>query len=135
MKVEENRISYMGTAFGSKVQLVIERGQIKNENGEYEYSDEVGGKVVIWADNVRHIKKDNFEKYLINLPITLIDDIVKSISSNEKGVAEKFSKWVSGDRIWELKRLKNQGASEGTIRALAKDIGISDEVVEKVLGE
>jgi len=133
MKVEENKITFYGRAFGSKVQLVIERGQVKNDKGEYEYTDEVGGRVVIWADKVNHIKKDDFEKYLINLPITLIDEVVKAISSNEQGVADKFNRWVAGDRIWELKRLKNQGASEGTIRALAKDIGISDEIVEKVL--
>jgi hypothetical protein len=132
---EKKRAVIYGKLFRNSVQMIIERGQTKGDDGKYHDDDSKEGRVTFFLDAVNsYNKKDGGKGYIVNIPISMLDELCKEMNTNE-AFREFFGRLCSNGKIWELKAMVKRGASESTIRCYAKDLGLSDEMVNQVLSE
>ncbi|WP_157198863.1 hypothetical protein [Methanothermococcus okinawensis] len=119
--------------FRNDVQMIIERGQSKAEDGKYYPDDSKEGRITLFLDSVHsYKKKDGSMGYIVNIPISILKEFYDAMVVNES-FKEFFDCLYTNGKIWELKSMLKRGASESTIRCYAKDLGLSDDVVDKVL--
>ena len=130
---KEKKAFIYGKLYGNKVRVIIERGQIKGEDGKYHPDDTKEGRVSIFLDRVSSFKKeDGSIGYIVNIPVSILKEFYKEMVSNEE-FRDFFNGLCLNGEVWELKNMLKRGASEATVRSLAKDIGLSEEIVDEVL--
>ena len=132
---KEKKAVIYGKLYGNEVQVTIERGQVKGEDGRYHPDDTKEGRVVLFVDNVHsYKKKDGSMGYIVNIPVSILKEFYDGMVMN-KEFKEFFDKLYTNGKVWELRSMLRRGASESTVRYYAKDIGLSEDVVNEVLSE
>lgn len=132
-KIGENKAEFHGVHFKKNVSVVIEKGKDKNETtGKFDiYNEEKEGTVTIFFDEVKSFQSNGVTKYIGNVPISLLDEIIRTKAGNEEGFGEMFDKCVANGKVWEIVRMINKGNSKKTIECYAEDFKIPEEVIEK----
>ncbi|MBP2173312.1 hypothetical protein [Methanococcus voltae] len=132
MRLNENKAEFFGKSFGNSVTLIVEKGKDKNEKtGKYDiYNEDKEGTVTLFLDMVKSFESNGKTKYIANIPISMISELVTEREKNEQ-FKKFFDKCSSNGKIWEIIKLINQGVTESAIDLVAKDLGISKELVNK----
>ncbi|MBA2846177.1 hypothetical protein HNP88_000361 [Methanococcus maripaludis] len=131
-KITEDKATFYGKIFNGNVQLTVEKGQ-KKEGNNYVYDEDKEGKVTLFLDQVKDFKdKQTGEvKYIVNLPIALINELINAKNSNEEGFGKMFDKCVANGKVWEIVSMIRKGSSEETVKGYVKDLKLPQEVIEK----
>jgi hypothetical protein len=131
-KITEDKATFYGKIFRGNVQLTVEKGQ-KKEGNNYVYDEDKEGKVTLFLDHVKDFKdKQTGEvKYIVNLPIALLNELINAKTSNEEGFGDMFDKCVANGKVWEVVSMIRKGSSKETVKGYVKDLGLSEEVIEK----
>ena len=132
-KIGEHKAEFHGKTFGKSVSVIIEKGKDKNEKtGKYDiYNEEKEGTVTVFFDEVKSFDVKGVTKYLANVPISVIDEIITAKVSDDEGFGKMFDKCVANGKVWDIVRMIRQNASENTIKCYAEDLNIPDAVVKK----
>ncbi|WP_459202320.1 hypothetical protein [Methanococcus sp. CF] len=131
-KITEDKATFYGKIYKGNVQLTVEKGQ-KKEGNDYVYDEDKEGKVTLFLDQVKDFKdrQTGEIKYIVALPIALINELINAKNTNEEGFGDMFDKCVANGKVWEIVSMIRKGSSENTVKGYVKDLGLSEEVIEK----
>ncbi|ABO35246.1 hypothetical protein MmarC5_0940 [Methanococcus maripaludis C5] len=132
-KIGEHKAEFHGKHFGKNVSVIIEKGKDKNpKTDKYDiYNEEKEGTVTVFFDEVKSFQSNGATKYLANIPISLLSEVIDSKIADEGGFGEMFDKCVANGKVWEIVRMIRNGNSEKTIECYAEDLNIPEAVIKK----